>query len=93
MIVVRKLKSSCHEQNLTNQRVSVRGVSVRIAVSAESGIGVRVSGRAECGVSGVPGRVVAVSREELLSGLLILNLLGSQDDGGQSQQNDQTLNQ
>jgi hypothetical protein len=68
---------------------SVGGVGQRIAC----GVGVRVSGRAECGVSGVPGRVVAVSCVELLSGLLILNLLGSEDDGGQSQQNDQALHQ
>jgi hypothetical protein len=66
---------------------SVGGVGQRVA----GRVGVRVTCRAECGVSGVPGRVVAVSCVKLLSSLLILNFLGSQDNGGQSQQNDQAL--
>jgi len=73
---------------------SVRVASVRVAGVAHSrvGIGVRVDGADRAGDDwGVPGRIVAIGSEELLSGLLIMNFLFSEDNNGQGQQDEQAL--
>ena len=73
---------------------SVRVAGVRVASVAHSrvGVGVRVDGADRAGDDGgVPGRVVAIGSEELLSRLLIVNFLFSEDNNGQGQQDEKAL--